>query len=428
MKLVQIYEGPIYTLFEFSLNKGVKLPSFNNLEKELKIFTGYTKLEIIEKMPPNYKTFGVKIENNRIEDVYLYDVLKEKKKDLIDMKLPIILGKDDQGRNKIFDLAKAPHLLIAGATGSGITNFIYSIIASIIINKKPYEVNLILMGPKENELSTFNGIPHLGCPVIYNKDKISFALQGIVKEIYRRNSVFVKNGVNNINQYNNKLTESFSSVIKDYEIIPYLLVIIDDINDIIYYSKIEESIIRISESGRSVGIHLVVSSKSVSSSIISNNAKINFESRIAFTTADINSSIMILDKKGAEKLHGYGEMIFKTKKQEPFTVKSCLITNEEEESIKAYCMKQQIAFYNYSYITNSSYEKTNMTNDVNEDDPLYDEIVEYCILTGIVSASLLQRKFRLGYKRAARIVDVLEERGIIGPQEGSKPREVLIKK
>ena len=435
-KVVAVHEGPTVTQFEVAVKNGTKVSKITGLSKEIALSLAAKDVRI-EAPIPGKTTVGVEIPNKITVGVQVREVIQDKQKEMMSMKLPVSLGKDINGNNCIADLAKTPHLLVAGSTGSGKSVCINSFINSLLITKRPDEVKLVLVDPKKVELSNYNGVPHLLCPVVTDPKKASIALQNIVKEMEKRYDMFADEKVKNIVGYNEKMSALMKKNPEDKTIhlMSYIVVIIDELADLMLVAskEVEDSIMRITQMARAAGIHLIVATQRPSTDVITGVVKANIPSRIAFAVASQIDSRTILDMGGAEKLLGKGDMLYKPMGENtPLRIQGNFISDEEIERVIAYTSKEQVASYDES-ITQMSQNTESISTagvggrDTSEDDPLYNEIVDFAIETGKVSASLLQRRFRLGYNRAARIVDLLEERGVIGPQNGSKPREVLIK-
>lgn len=435
-KVVAVHEGPTVTQFEVAVKNGTKVSKITGLSKEIALSLAARDVRI-EAPIPGKTTVGVEIPNKVTVGVQVREIIQEKQKEMMSMKLPVSLGKDINGNNCIADLAKTPHLLVAGSTGSGKSVCINSFINSLLITKRPDEVKLVLVDPKKVELSNYNGVPHLLCPVVTDPKKASIALQNIVKEMEKRYDMFADEKVKNIVGYNEKMSALMKKNPEDktLHLMSYIVVIIDELADLMLVAskEVEDSIMRITQMARAAGIHLIVATQRPSTDVITGVVKANIPSRIAFAVASQIDSRTILDMGGAEKLLGKGDMLYKPMGENtPLRIQGNFISDEEIERVIAYTSKEQVASYDESITQMSQNQESISTagvggRDTSEDDPLYNEIVDFAIETGKVSASLLQRRFRLGYNRAARIVDLLEERGVIGPQNGSKPREVLIK-
>jgi S-DNA-T family DNA segregation ATPase FtsK/SpoIIIE len=436
-KVVAVHEGPTVTQFEVAIKNGTKVSKITGISKEIALSLAAKDVRIQAPIPGK-TTVGIEIPNKVTVGVPVREVLETKQKEMASMKIPVSLGKDIMGNNFVADLAKTPHLLVAGSTGSGKSVCVNSFIGSILINKRPDEVKLVLVDPKKVELSNYNGVPHLMCPVVTDAKKASIALQNIVKEMERRYDVFADEKVKNIVGYNEKMADLIKKNPEDtsLRLMPYIVVIIDELADLMLVAskEVEDSIMRITQMARAAGIHLIVATQRPSTDVITGVVKANIPSRISFAVASQIDSRTILDMGGAEKLLGKGDMLYKPMGENvPIRIQGNFISDEEIERVIAYVSKEQVAQYDESLTVASSSSDGGGGSSMSagggsdDDDPLYNEIVDFCIESGKVSASLLQRRFRLGYNRAARIVDLLEERGIIGPANGSKPREVLVK-
>lgn len=435
-KVVAVHEGPTVTQFEVAVKNGTKVSKITSLSKEIALSLAARDVRI-EAPIPGKTTVGVEIPNKVTVGVQVREIIQDKLKEMMAMKLPVSLGKDINGNNCIADLAKTPHLLVAGSTGSGKSVCINSFINSLLITKRPDEVKLVLVDPKKVELSNYNGVPHLLCPVVTDPKKASIALQNIVKEMEKRYDMFADEKVKNIVGYNEKMSALMKKTPEDktLHLMSYIVVIIDELADLMLVAskEVEDSIMRITQMARAAGIHLIVATQRPSTDVITGVVKANIPSRISFAVASQIDSRTILDMGGAEKLLGKGDMLYKPMGENtPLRIQGNFISDEEIERVISYTSKEQVASYDETITQAQSQTESISTagvggRDTSEDDPLYNEIVDFAIETGKVSASLLQRRFRLGYNRAARIVDLLEERGVIGPPNGSKPREVLIK-
>ena len=341
------------------------------------------------------------------------------------------------GKPVYCEINKTPHLLVAGSTGSGKSVCINSIIVSMLMRSKPDEVKLVLVDPKKVELSMYNGVPHLMAPVVTDARKANIALKKIVVEMERRYDLFSDSKTKNIAGYNAYIDKENESRSEDDKLrhLPFIVVIIDELADLMLVAakEVEDSIMRITQMARAAGIHLIVATQRPSADVITGVIKANIPSRIAFAVASNIDSRTILDSSGAEKLLGKGDMLFLPQGENtPLRIQGTFLSDEEIKSVVDHTIKQQIARYDETLTMDdeemkatSSFEPSD-SRDATEE-PLYNEIVEFVVTQGKASASLLQRRFRLGYNRAARCIDLLEERGIIGPPNGSKPREVLVK-
>ena len=427
--VVEIHVGPAVTQYEVAVSSGTKLSKIENMDKEIALALA-AKHVSIEAPIPGKSTVGVEIPNPSISAVKIKEVLGNIPKEQEKAKILVALGKDLMGRVQTTDITKMPHLLVAGSTGSGKSVCMNSIIASILMRYRPDQVKLVLVDPKKVEMSHYNGVPHLLWPVVTDPKKASTALQRIVAIMDERYDTFSETGVKKIEDYNDMVDKKKD---KDpscsLEKMPYIVVIIDELADLMMVAskEVEASIQRITQLARAAGIHLIVATQRPSTNVITGVIKANIPSRISFAVASFVDSRTILDRSGAEKLLGKGDMLFMPiGENTPIRIQGCFITDDEVRRVIDYVCGQQSAAYDNTLNQAIEMEHNPVSGDKESfDDPLYNEILEFAMETGKISASLIQRRFRLGYNRAARIIDLLEDRGIIGPQNGSKPREVL---
>lgn len=431
-KVVEAHVGPTVTQYELEIKSGTKVSKILSLNKEIALALAAKDVRIQAPIPGK-STIGIDIPNKVTTPVSLREVLAAIPKEKEDSKLLAVLGKDIMGNPRWMEVNKTPHLLIAGATGSGKSVCVNSVITSILMRAKPDEVKLVMIDPKKVELSMYNGAPHLLAPVVNDPKKASIVLKKIVEEMERRYDLLSDSGTKNIEGYNRMIQRKIDSGDLSVKKLPYIVVLIDELADLMLVAakEVEDSIMRITQMARAAGIHLIVATQRPSTDVITGVVKANIPSRIAFTVSSSIDSRTILDMTGAEKLIGKGDMLFLPMGEgTPTRIQGSFVSEEEVQRVVDYTVKQQKAKYDETF-TNltekpqgaSSYEE----KDDQYDDPLYNEIVDFVIKSGKTSASLLQRKFRLGYNRAARMIDLLEERGIVGPPNGSKPREVLVK-
>ncbi|MDD4187418.1 MAG: DNA translocase FtsK [Bacilli bacterium] len=430
-KVVAIHEGPAVTQYEIEIKAATKLNRITSIHREIALAMAAKDVRIQAPIPGK-STVGIELPNKQIAPVPIRDVLSTIPKNMLDSKILVALGKDLMGRTCCADLNIMPHLLVAGATGSGKSVCINSFIASILMFKRPDEVKLILVDPKKVELSNYNGVPHLLCPVVTNPKKANIALQKIVSEMDRRYSLFEEKGAKNISAYNEMLEKENKKNNLNEALLPYIVVIIDELADLMLVAakEVEDSIMRITQMARAAGIHLIVATQRPSTDVITGVVKANIPSRIAFTVASQIDSRTILDASGAEKLLGKGDMLYLLMgENHPTRIQGSFISDEEIQRLIDYVSKEQVAKYDTSILESApDYMAAGSRYEQEEyEDPIYNEVVDFAITSGKISASLIQRRFRLGYNRAARILDLLEERGIVGPPNGSKPREVLVK-
>ena len=378
---------------------------------------------------PGKNTVGIEIPNRINTPVTLREVLAEVPDNSTYGKLLVGLGKDIMGKSIFCEINKTPHLLVAGATGSGKSVCINTIIASILMRNRPDEVKLLLIDPKKVELSLYNGVPHLLSPVVTDPRKASLALMKIVSEMESRYNLFTETRTKNIESYNEYIEKRNKETSDNMEKMPYIVVIIDELADlmIVAAKEVEDSIMRITQMARASGIHLIVATQRPSTDVVTGIIKANIPSRISFAVSSNVDSRTILDMGGAEKLLGKGDMLFLPMGENtPVRVQGSFIHEEELKRLIDFTVKQQKARYDHKLLEIETREAPPETDEEYED-PLYNEVVDFAVKIGKISASLIQRKYRLGYNRAARIIDLLEERGVVGPSNGSKPREVLVK-
>ena len=431
-KVVEIHIGPAVTEYELTVPPATKVSRILNIDKEIALALA-AKDVIIQAPIPGKSTIGIEIPNPTISSVTLREVLESPQNLKSDAKICSALGKDIMGTPKVFDLTKMPHLLVAGSTGSGKSVCINGIIASILMRYKPNEVKLVLVDPKKVELTNYNGIPHLLCPVVSDPKKASLTLQKVVTEMDNRFQTFSDKEVKNITGYNDMI-EKYNKKHPEspQNKMPYIVVIIDELADLMLVAskEVEDSITRITQLARAAGIHLIVATQRPSTDVITGLIKNNIPSRIAFAVASQIDSRTILDQRGAERLLGKGDMLyFPMGESVPIRVQGCFINDDEIKRLIDYCKNQATAKYDSAFENVSQNTLSGVGNSAigGEDDDAYNDVVEFAIQTGKISASLIQRRFRFGYNRAARMMDLLESRGIVGPQNGSKPREVLVK-
>ncbi len=430
-KVVETHIGPAVTQFELVVPAGTKVSRILSINKEIALALAAKDVRIQAPIPGK-STIGIEIPNETISAVPFREILEANLSNKNKYDIMITLGKNLMGKPIVTDLAKTPHLLVAGSTGSGKSVCINSIICSILMNYTPSEVKLIMVDPKKVELTNYNGTPHLYCPVVNDPKKASIMLQNVVREMEKRYDIFADKGVKKISEYNEQIEkENKKHPESPLPKMAYWVVIIDELADLMLVAskEVEDSIMRITQMARAAGIHLIVATQRPSTDVITGVVKANIPSRISFAVASGIDSRTILDMSGAEKLLGRGDMLYKPMSENiPERIQGCFISDEEIARLIKYCSKQMSASYAEDMTVASSNTASGSGNgEDGYDDPMYDEVVEFAISTGKISASLLQRRFRFGFNRAARMVDLLESRGIVGPQNGSKPREVLVK-
>ena len=433
-KVVDTHVGPAVTQYELEIKAGTKVSKVLGLNREIALALAAKDVRIQAPIPGK-STIGIELPNKNIAMVSVREVLTSVPAAKANSKLLAVLGRDIMGESQWMEINKMPHLLVAGSTGSGKSVCINSILASILMRTKPDEVKLVLVDPKKVELSIYNGVPHLLCPVVTDPKRANVALKRIVSEMERRYDVFEESKTKNIESYNSYIdrkNEGKSDEEKEARM-PYIVVIIDELADLMLVAakEVEDSIMRITQMARAAGIHLIVATQRPSTDVITGVVKANIPSRISFAVSSGIDSRTILDMVGAEKLLGRGDMLFLPQGTNvPLRIQGTFISEDETKKIVEYVCNQQKARYDSRILMDDEEAGATTMVDSKDDyeEPLYNEIVDFVIDQGKASASLLQRRFRLGYNRAARCIDLLEDRGIVGPQNGSKPREVLVKK
>lgn len=424
-KIVNICKGPSVTRFEIQPEYGVKVSKIVSLTDDIALNLAAEAIRM-EAPIPGKAAVGIEIPNTETSPVLISELLSSEEFQKYPSKIAFAVGKDISGNVVVEDIAKMPHLLIAGATGSGKSVCINTLIASILYKASPDEVKLIMIDPKVVELGVYNGIPHLLIPVVTDPKKAAGALAWAVREMLERYKLFADNGARDIKGYNNLIKSRGED-----NTLPQIVIIIDELADLMMAApnEVEDSICRLAQMARAAGMHLVIATQRPSVDVITGVIKANIPSRIAFAVSSQVDSRTILDMAGAERLLGKGDMLFyPLGRPKPLRVQGALITDKEVEELVKHVKSNFAAQYDNNVIeciNNSSNDEAKFLNDVDE---LLKDAVEAVIDQGQASTSFIQRKFRIGYSRAARILDQMEERGIVGPFEGSKPRKVLITK
>ena len=424
VKVTQVHLGPAVTKYEIMPDVGVKVSKIVNLQDDLALALAAKDIRM-EAPIPGKSAIGIEVPNSEIAMVSLREVLQSEENNRPDKKLLISFGRDVTGKAMLHELNKMPHLLVAGSTGSGKSVCINGIIISIIMRAAPHEVKMMMIDPKMVELNVYNGIPHLLAPVVTDPRKAAQALQKVVSEMERRYDLFSHTGTRNIEGYNEYVALFNEENDEKHAKLPYIVVIVDELADLMMVasSEVEDAITRLAQMARAAGIHLIIATQRPSVDVITGIIKANIPSRIAFAVSSAIDSRTILDMGGAERLLGRGDMLFlPAGESKPVRVQGAFVSDSEVERIVDYCIEQQKAQYEEAMIPSDIPEKEFSEGT----DDYYDEAVALVIEHGSASVSMLQRKFRIGYSRAARIVDQMEERGVVGPSEGSKPRQVLL--
>ena len=429
-KVENVSVGPAITRYELKPAEGVRVSKIANLADDIALNLAAESIRI-EAPIPGKQAVGIEIPNKENEVVHLRDIIESNKFSDSQSKLAFALGKDVAGEEIVTDIAKMPHVLIAGSTGSGKSVCINTLITSIIYKAKPSEVKLVLVDPKVVELSVYNRIPHLLIPVVTDPKKAAGALAWAVQEMVNRYSLFAAKGVRDIKGYNAALDKE-----NEASKLPQIVIVIDELADLMMVAKndVEDAICRLAQMARAAGMHLVIATQRPSVDVITGLIKANIPSRIAFAVSSQVDSRTILDMAGAEKLLGKGDMLFyPTGMSKPTRIQGAFISDKDVEKIVDFVKSNGTATYSDDVL--ESIEKANNNEkemkDIDEDDdtdPFLDEAIETVIETQQASTSFIQRRFKVGYARAGRIIDQMEERGIISGYQGSKPREVLMSK
>lgn len=446
-RVVEVRPGPVITVYEFEPAPGVKVSKIVNLADDLALALSALSIRIVAPIPGK-SVVGIEVPNTNRETVYLKEIIDSDPFRASKSKLSFGLGKDIAGEPFIVDLVRMPHLLVAGSTGSGKSVFINSMICSVLFKATPEEVRFLMIDPKMLELSNYEGIPHLLLPVVTNPKKAAIALKWLVDEMERRYTVLAEKGVRNIEHYHQKMEKDLKERAKvfkrkgdlleggeeripeEMERLPYIVVVIDELADLMMISsrEVEESITRLAQMARAVGIHLLLATQRPSVDVLTGIIKANFPARISFQVTSKVDSRTILDTIGAEHLLGAGDMLFLPPGSSKLVrIHGAFVSSGEINRIVEFLRKQGKPSYDSSILEEVRKEKEEAAGE-EEYDEKYDEAVAFVAETGQASISLIQRRFRIGYNRAARIVEKMEEEGVVGPSDGVKPREVLIKK
>lgn len=416
--VVNVTQGPAVTRFEVHPEPGVKVNKITNLSDDIKLSLAAKDIRI-EAPIPGKNTIGIEVPNKVSKTVYLREILRSQEFRTNPSPMTAVLGLDISGQPAVTDLKKMPHGLIAGATGSGKSVCINTILVSLLYKASPHEVKLMLIDPKMVELAPYNDIPHLVSPVITDVKAATAALKWAVEEMERRYELFVHSGTREITRYNQLVKEH-----KQGEHLPYLVIVIDELADLMMVapSDVEEAICRIAQKARACGIHLIVATQRPSVDVITGLIKANIPTRIAFSVSSQVDSRTIIDVNGAEKLLGKGDMLFlENGSSKAVRLQGTFVSDEEIERVVKHIKLQSKP--NYLFHQDELVKKATIQS---EEDELFLEACEFVVNQGGASTSLLQRRFRIGYNRAARLIDMMEEQGIISENRGSKPRDILI--
>ena len=425
-RVTQVHLGPAVTKYEVLPDTGVKVSRIVSLTDDIALALAASGIRI-EAPIPGKSAIGIEVPNASISTVSLREVIEAKENNNPNSKLLISLGRDVTGEAILAQLNKMPHMLIAGATGSGKSVCINGIIVSLLLRAKPHEVKMMMIDPKMVELNVYNGVPHLLAPVVTDPRKAAQALQKVVSEMERRYELFSHTGTRNLEGYNEHIDTWNIENEEKHPHMPYIVVIVDELADLMMVasSDVEDSITRLAQMARASGIHLIIATQRPSVDVITGVIKANIPSRIAFAVSSAIDSRTILDSGGAEKLLGRGDMLYlPAGSSKPVRVQGAFVSDREVEAVVDFVIEQQKAQYQEEMIPTDIVEIPAHE----ETDELYDQAVQLVVEMQTASVSFLQRRFRIGYSRAARIVDQMEMRGVVGPPDGSRPRQVLIGK
>lgn len=419
--------GPSVTKYELHPAIGVKVSKIVGLTDDLALALAAKDIRI-EAPIPGKSLIGIEVPNQKVSTVSFRSIVEEQKKQVSKL-LEVPLGRDIAGNLVVADLGKMPHLLIAGSTGSGKSVAINGIITSLLMNCPPHLVKLMLVDPKKVELGVYNGIPHLLTPVVTNPKKAAKALNKLVEEMERRYELFANTGQRNIAGYNEMIGRQNQEMKSAEQLLPYIVIVVDELSDLMMVAsnEVENAIIRLAQMARAAGIHMILATQRPSVDVITGLIKANVPSRMAFAVSSGTDSRTIIDSNGAEKLLGRGDMLFLPMGlNKPIRVQGAFISDQDVMNIVNYVKGQQAAEYDETLIVSD--EETQQDKGDDSEDELFSDAVNLISLEQSCSISMLQRRFRIGYNRAARLVDELEAHGMIGPSEGSKPRKVFVQK
>lgn len=422
-RVMQINQGPAFTRHELLLSQGVRVSRISNLADDIAFSLGVKN--ILVNTIPEKSAISIDVPNKNRGTVYIRTLFENRQFSKFPSKLALALGQDVAGNAVIVDISKMPHLLIAGTSSSEINMCINTIVTSVIYKSKPDEVKLLILDTKVIDLNVYNVLPHMIMPVITDTKKSVGTLNWAVREMLTRYNLFAENSVRDIKGYNAMKTEKGET-----DLMPQVVIIIDEIANLmdIFPADIEESVCRLTQLGATAGIHLIIASNKISSSVITDKIKRNIPTKIAFFMPTVNKSKILLDEVGAEKLLGKGDMLFyPTGMSKPVRIQGAFVTDKEVENIVDFLKEQnKETEYNQSMIEEISSAAKSGGGD-GEHDEFFDEAVDLVVSKDKASVSMLQRQFRIGYNRAARLMDELEAAGVVGPEDGSKPRTVLIR-
>ncbi|MDD3726072.1 MAG: DNA translocase FtsK, partial [Candidatus Ratteibacteria bacterium] len=424
-EVVEISQGPRVTMYEVQLAPGIPIQKVHNIQDNIAMNLKTTSIRVVAPLP-NKSTVGIEVPNREITIVSLREIFSSKDFQKSSSKLTIAIGKNIMGKPVVTDMKILPHILIAGATGSGKTVCINSLVTSILFKASPDEVKFIMIDPKMVELTCYNGLPHLLCPVVVDIKNAVNTLKWLIGEMSRRYKLFSDHRVKNIDGYNNLV---------DVEKIPYIVVVIDELADLMMIARneIENSIIRLAQLSRAAGIHLILATQRPSVNVITGVIKANLPCRISFQVTSKFDSRTILDRIGAEKLLGRGDLLFiPPGSSSLMRIQGCFISDEEIERVCSFIKEQKSPDYKMEIVEGSQGEEifgetpyVTLSGESDEES-LYQEAKRIVLTTKIASISMLQRRMKVGFNKAARFIERMEEEGIVGPYREGKPRRVIV--
>jgi len=425
-RVVHYERGPVLTRYEVAPERGIKVSQVVRLADDLAMSLAAIDVRV-EAPIPGKSAIGIEVPNERRGMVSLRGLLETDEFQNCAYELPIALGRDISGKPIVVDLVTMPHMLVGGATGSGKSVCLHSAVISLLICRTPDQVRFMIIDPKRVEMAVYDGMPHLMAPVVHSVKQAADALRKVIREMEKRYTQFALKGVVNVSEYNDLARMPKQSVLDEFEPLPRFVIIIDELADLMMQARaeFEFSICRIAQLARATGIHLLLATQRPSVKVITGNIKANIPSRVALAVASQHDSRTILDGQGAERLIGQGDMLYAPlEAPKPIRMQGSFVSREEIEKVVAFLRKQGEP--EFQIIPEVPEDDRDAGGDLDVDDELYAAAVQYIVEQGEASVSMVQRRFKVGYARAGRLIDMMEQRGVVGPHEGSKPRQVLV--